>query len=139
MFLVLTIHLHLTSGNANVQPVVPQVRVVSGAYVSPVPGITMYESEVPVRFQIELPTLYELIAHPSCQAEKYLCELVTNTYNAYTIMKSEYLADFPYTSKGIFMSKISERGLFNFVGNVQNFLFGTATESEVSTLDLNYY
>lgn len=102
-----------------------------------VEGVILYNSKYTVRVEVELPSIHVPNATRECKARKYLCSLVDHVFKVQNVLADEVYSSNPYIKGNIHEGTLFERverGLFNFVGEVQGFLWGELKFNDIKVL-----
>jgi hypothetical protein len=78
-----------------------------------------------------LPTVSAKIASFNCTAEHYFCDLKNSTESIFYQIIKDALDEHPYLNQPTTRQR---RGWFNFIGEIDNSLFGIATDRQIDEL-----
>lgn len=108
----------------------PTISVSKGAFVQHVEGILLYNSKYALHVAVDLPTIRVPAEMRPCKARKYLCGLVDHVFKVQNILADEVYSSNPYIKGNVQNNSMfdrAERGLLNFIGEIQGFMWGATT------------
>lgn len=105
----------------------PSATVVKSAFFIPKTDVLLCNSLYSIEILVDLPNFTVPSELRECTAKPFLCALVKHAFNVQSLLTAEIYDQNPYITENVDIESMTgrlQRGLFNFVGEVQSYLWG---------------